>query len=165
MRTRRIRAARMNIRLWTVTQAISLVNWILPVLARWAGEDIPGVLDAKREDAERSERMGYVDGDPRISAWIFAAALDDAERQYQEEPEARQSTLNACMVCIRDDSIGGSWAALMGRLIASGHDPQEAFIRTAANIVTVGMFIQKRLSSDGAAAIDRMERGKMRPTA
>jgi hypothetical protein len=131
---------------------IRFANWGWPKLISWAaGEKVMAKSqEAAAEHAERFSRLGYTQPDGRINLYTISAAFDDCER---EDPERMQSTLNALLEVTRSETVGTRWVQFMGSLVASGHDPQEAMFRMLANVLRVGMMLERRLgsTSDGAA--------------
>ena len=115
-------------------------------LARWSASDMPEVQESIDKGKAYSESFGYTEPDPRINIWLIEAAMKDSASEALTDPQAVQATLNGLLESCRYHHTGEAFARMLGTLAASGYDTQEAFYRTMANVLRLGMLIERRLA-------------------
>jgi len=108
-------------------------------LLRWAWRDLnlPSTL---------IECPGEYVQPSSVTPVLVLAAHEDRIGFHQGNAETFQSELNGCMEGARAGKIGGAMLSMLGGMVASGYDQEEAFIRVIANAMHLGMFMERRLS-------------------
>lgn len=81
-----------------------------------------------------------------VNSILLNAAHHEQFRALEENPEEAQAILNACLESLRNcESVRTPMFRMFAALIAKGYDPEEAFLRVSADVLMLGMNVQKRL--------------------
>ena len=130
-----------------VLKALNVFNAVVeaPIL-RWA---IPPDM-VKPIPSEAEGIATWIEPSPELSKLVFAAAFQDRMRAVEQEPEREQAELNACMEGLRDSESFRASLTMFASLIASGYPIEEVFLRSTANAVHYGIYIERRLTKGDA---------------
>jgi hypothetical protein len=127
--------------------AIKLLMWLangvlLPTL-QWVAH---GFLTPAQKT--ESPAPAYTEPMGIINPLVLMAARGDMFAFLAEHPEAAQAELNACMEALRADSIRSPLLTMMGMLVGQGYPPDEAMVRMCANVLCLGLYLERRISAD-----------------
>jgi hypothetical protein len=86
----------------------------------------------------------FITPDPAANPFVINAAKTEMDRLFEQEPQTAQATLNACMESLRPEPLFSSLTNLMGGLMAKGYHPQEAILRTWANVLMLGIIVGRK---------------------
>ncbi len=125
---------------WLLKGMMHVCNGIMLPVLRFCARKLTG-----ESGPQQTVAVPYVEADSQINPLVVWAAFN--------EP-LDQGRLNACMETIRNaDFIKTATQGLYMHLMASGCPMEEAIVRCAANVMYLGMNVERRLSSfpaDGA---------------
>ena len=115
-----------------------LQTYIILPIGVWAmkGLDVPKVETAAGE---------YVEPSAWINAGVVMMAQKDREAYLAAHPELFQAELNGLMEAMRAASLNKQLTLFFGSLMQQGYPPEECMLRSAANSLHLGMFLQKRI--------------------
>lgn len=121
-----------------VATVIKPVVLVLMHVIRWCASDMAAV---KQIMENRNQPKDYVTPDSTINVLTLSAALAD----HDAVPANCQPILNACLESLRSGQIGPSFVSMLGALCASGYPWDESFYRVLANVLCIGMHLNRRL--------------------
>ena len=113
---------------------------IMPLLG-WCGKEI---ID--RFEAQLPLEQEYVDGLSTINFIVLSAAMEDWRASQAADPENCQITLNACMEALRHEQLNQPLLMLFAMLAKQGYSPPEIISRVGANMLCLGMCLERRLT-------------------
>lgn len=107
---------------------------------QWAlrDEDLPKPETATAE---------YTEPSATLNAAVLQMAQKDREALLDSQPELFQAELNGLMGAMRAEGLNQQMLIFFGSLMQQGYPPEECMLRSAANSLHLGMFLQKRLGT------------------
>lgn len=131
--------------------------WFTNTLYRWSLKNSTGHRPSKRTEEEEKNAQqnqpqqpvakpyncySYVAPDPIISPLLMARVVEEINKT--KEPDRMQSELNGCLECMRSRPAQGFIAYFMAELIQKGYPTEEATLRLMANLLHLGMLMERK---------------------
>ena len=85
----------------------------------------------------------YVQPEGFVTPLVLMAAQKAVMQSAEDYPREFQGVLNACMESIGGSPIGGGLPMMFASLIAKGYQPDECLVRISANMVVLGMYLER----------------------
>jgi hypothetical protein len=123
---------------------ISLAGKPLTLLLRWVARH-QGYGAVPASQPVTGEHGEYVAANELINPMVLMSAQADMLKWKESDPQTFQSNLNACMETLESEPTRTRLMVFVGHLIANGRKPEDAMIRSMANILLLGIVLERRL--------------------
>ena len=101
--------------------------------------------------SEPTAPIGYIESSGPVNSLLLMAAFNEQCVEVAENRAGAISELNAILESVQQsERLSGAAMMMLGGLIAAGQSPEVAITQLAANWISIGMRVERRLQSANA---------------